>query len=153
MEPFWQRKTLAEMTRKEWESLCDGCGRCCLVKFEDEDTGEIAYTDVSCKLLDTGTCRCSDYKNRAKIVDDCVKLTPANIGKLGWLPTTCAYRVLDEGGELAWWHPLVSGDPETVVTAGISMRDKALNERDIDPMGLINRIKKLKAAKKKPKSA
>ena len=152
MEPFWQRKTLAEMTPREWESLCDGCGRCCLVKFEDEDTGEIAYTDVSCKLLDTGTCRCSDYKNRAKIVDDCVKLTPANIGSLGWLPTTCAYRILDEGGELAWWHPLVSGDPETVVTAGISMRGKALNERDIDPMDLINRIKKLKAAKKKPKS-
>jgi uncharacterized protein len=152
-DPFWTRKTLAEMTRKEWESLCDGCGRCCLVKFEDEETGEIAYTDVSCKLLDTGTCRCSDYKNRAKKVDDCVKLTPKNVGSLAWLPTTCAYRILDEGGDLPWWHPLVSGDPETVATAGISMRGKAVNEMDVRPMELIDRIKKLKAAKKQRMAA
>jgi uncharacterized protein len=150
-DPFWTRKTLPEMTRKEWESLCDGCGRCCLVKFEDEDTGEIAYTDVSCKLLDTGTCRCTDYRNRAKKVDDCVKLTPKNVGSLAWLPATCAYRILDEGGELPWWHPLVSGDPETVATAGISMRGKAVNEADVRPMDLIDRIKKLKSAKKPPR--
>ena len=152
-EPFWKLKTLGEMTPKQWESLCDGCGRCCLVKFEDEDTGEIAYTDVSCKLLNTGTCRCSDYRNRAKIVDDCVKLTPANVGTLSWLPATCAYRILDEGGDLPWWHPLVSGDPATVVTAGISMRGKALSEAEIAPMDLINRIKKLKAAKKPPRQS
>jgi uncharacterized protein len=150
MEPFWQRKPLAAMTPREWESLCDGCGRCCLVKFEDEDTGEIAYTDVSCKLLDTGSCRCSDYRNRAKIVDDCVKLTPANVGDLAWLPTTCAYRILDEGGDLPWWHPLVSGDPETVVTAGVSMRGRAVSERDVAPDAVVRRIRKLKPAKRRP---
>jgi uncharacterized cysteine cluster protein YcgN (CxxCxxCC family) len=143
---FWKTKTLAEMTRKEWESLCDGCGRCCLVKLEDEDTGKIHFTDVACHLFDGQTCRCKDYRHRTKLVPDCVRLTAKNIGELGWLPKTCAYRLLDEGKELYWWHPLVSGDPETVVKAGISMRGKTVSETGVHPMDLINRIKKLKTA-------
>ena len=118
-KPFWKTKTLAEMTRPEWESLCDGCGRCCLNKLEDEDTGEYLYTRAACKLLDIESCQCSDYKNRSKRVPDCVTLTPANVPELGWLPSSCAYRRLNDGRGLAWWHPLVSGDPETVKQAGI----------------------------------
>ncbi len=107
--PFWKTKTLTEMSRDEWESLCDGCGRCCLNKLEDEDTGKFLYTRAACKLLDVKTCRCTDYPNRAARVPDCVTLTPENVGELGWLPQTCAYRLLDEGKSLPWWHPLVSG--------------------------------------------
>lgn len=141
---FWKEKKLAQMTAAEWESLCDGCGRCCLVKLEDEDTGQIHFTDVACLLFDGSTCRCGDYKNRTKKVSDCVKLTPQNVGELNWLPHTCAYRQLAEGRPLEWWHPLVSGDRETVVQAGISMRGKTISESDVHPMDLINRIKRLK---------
>jgi len=126
--PFWKEKRLDQMSRAEWESLCDGCARCCLIKLEDEDTGEIAYTELCCTLLDQGACRCSDYPNRSTRVPDCVTLTPGNVGELGWMPSTCAYRVLAEGGELAWWHPLVSGDPETVHRAGISVRGRCIPE-------------------------
>lgn len=126
--PFWQRKTLEEMTQKEWESICDGCGRCCLVKLEDADTGDIAHTTIACRLFDDSTCRCSDYKNRNKIVSDCYVLTPKLVGDLDWLPGTCAYRMLDEGKDLAWWHPLVSGSPQTVHEAGISVRGSTINE-------------------------
>ena len=121
--PFWKTKPLGEMNRAEWESLCDGCGRCCLNKLEDEDTGEFAYTRAACKLLDLKTCRCADYANRQAKVPDCVALTPENVGSLGWLPKTCAYRLLDEGKPLQWWHPLVSGNPETVKEAGIAVGD------------------------------
>ena len=93
--PFWKTKTLTDMSRDEWESLCDGCGRCCLNKLEDEDTGKFLYTRAACKLLDVKTCRCTDYPNRAARVPDCVTLTPENVGELGWLPQTCAYRLLD----------------------------------------------------------
>ncbi len=127
-EPFWRHKTLAEMTRREWESLCDGCGKCCLLKVEYEDTGEVHATSVSCRLLDRDTCRCSDYPNRKRHVPDCILLTPDMVGNLSWLPSTCAYRVLSEGGDLAWWHPLVSGDPETVHEAGISIRQRTISE-------------------------
>ncbi|WP_373503894.1 YcgN family cysteine cluster protein [Aestuariivirga sp.] len=120
--PFWKTKPLAAMTREEWESLCDGCGRCCLNKLEDEDTGDFLYTRAACRLLDLKTCRCSDYANRQSIVSDCVALTPENVGTLGWLPRTCAYRLLDEGKPLQWWHPLVSGRKETVDEAGISVK-------------------------------
>jgi len=120
--PFWQRKALDQMTEAEWESLCDGCGRCCLNKLEEDDTGRVYYTDVGCRLLDGHACRCRDYENRSAEVDDCVRLTAANVGKLGWLPPTCAYRLLAQGRDLYWWHPLVSGDPETVHAAGISVR-------------------------------
>jgi len=128
-KPFWRRKTLAHMTKKEWESLCDGCGRCCLNKIEEETSGRIYYTDVGCTLLDGQTCRCKDYPNRSEQVSDCVRLTPANLDELKWLPPTCAYRLVNEGRDLYWWHPLVSGDPETVHAAGVSVRGKvALSE-------------------------
>ncbi|MBL8585300.1 MAG: YcgN family cysteine cluster protein [Bradyrhizobiaceae bacterium] len=122
--PFWKRKTLAQMSKAEWESLCDGCGRCCLNKIEYEDTGEIAYTDVGCRLLDGETCRCRDYPNRNARVKNCDRLTARNISRLNWLPSTCGYRLVDEGRDLYWWHPLVSGDPETVHAAGISVRGR-----------------------------
>ena len=128
-EPYWRTKTLEEMTREEWEALCDGCARCCLLKLEDADTGEIAYTDIACRLLDSGTCRCTRYRQRLRLVPDCVDLTPERVRKLGWLPSTCAYRLLAEGRDLAWWHPLVSGDPETVHRAGISVRGRVVPER------------------------
>ena len=126
--PFWKRKRLDQMSDAEWESLCDGCARCCLLKLEDEDTGEIAFTEVACALLDQETCRCTDYRNRSRRVPDCVRLTPDNVGALRWMPSTCAYRVLAEGGELAWWHPLVSGDPNTVFEAGIAVRGRCISE-------------------------
>ncbi len=127
-EPFWRRKTLAEMTRSEWESLCDGCAKCCLDKLEDEDTGEIRYTEVACRLLDLGTCRCTDYANRKRFVPDCVILTARRVDRLAWLPSTCAYRLLSEGKDLEWWHPLVSGDPETVHRAGVWVRGREVPE-------------------------
>lgn len=130
--PFWQTKRLEQMTVQEWESLCDGCGLCCLVRFEDEDTGEIIPTRVSCRLFDDKLCRCSDYENRKKHVPDCIKLTPHNIEALEWMPKSCAYRRLYEGRDLAAWHPLISGDPESVHRAGVSVRGQTLNERDLD---------------------
>ncbi|CAA7612405.1 conserved hypothetical protein [Candidatus Terasakiella magnetica] len=130
--PFWRSKPLSAMTRAEWESLCDGCGRCCLHKLEDEDTGQVHYTEVACLLLDIGSCACSDYPNRRKHVPDCVQLTPEMIPKLTWLPSTCAYRLLWEGKTLAWWHPLVSGDPDAVHRAGISVRGRVITESRAD---------------------
>ena len=127
--PYWRTKTLEEMTRAEWEALCDGCARCCLIKLEDDDTGEIAYTDIACRLLDIGTCRCTRYRRRLRLVPQCVELTPEEVRKFDWLPSTCAYRLVAEGRDLAWWHPLVSGDPETVHKAGISVRGRVVPER------------------------
>ena len=123
-EPFWKNRSLFELTSEEWESLCDGCGKCCLSKLEEEDTGEIYWTSVACRLLDCESCRCSDYANRQARVSDCISLTPETVGTLAWLPSTCAYRLIYEGRDLFWWHPLVSGDPETVHEAGISMRGR-----------------------------
>jgi len=130
--PFWEEKTLAEMTPAEWESLCDGCGRCCLVKLEDEDTGTIITSDVHCQLLDGDTCRCSDYRNRQKKVADCIKLTPENVTTIAWIPKTCAYRRLAEGKGLAWWHPLIAGDAETIVDVGVSVRGRTVNELTVE---------------------
>jgi uncharacterized cysteine cluster protein YcgN (CxxCxxCC family) len=150
-EAFWKTKSLAEMTRAEWESLCDGCGRCCLNKLEDEDTGEFHYTRAACKLLDLKTCQCTDYPNRQKKVHDCVALTPQNVGELGWLPESCAYRRLNEGLGLPWWHPLVSGDPDTVREAGISVAGEAYSEKGISVDELVEHLWKLpKAKRKKP---
>ncbi|MEK9672402.1 MAG: YcgN family cysteine cluster protein [Rhodospirillaceae bacterium] len=132
--PFWKLKSLREMNREEWECLCDGCGRCCLNKLEHELTGEILYTDVACRLLDPDTCRCANYENRKRFVPECQTLTPRLVDKLGWLPSTCAYRLLSEGQELYWWHPLVSGDPETVHYAGISVRGRVVSERDTNDL-------------------
>lgn len=120
---FW-RKPLREFSEAEWEALCDGCGRCCLVKLEDEDTGELHFTSVGCRLLDRKTGRCGDYAARRTHVPDCVKLEPAKVPELAWLPPTCAYRLVDEGKDLMWWHPLVSGSAETVHEAGVSVRGR-----------------------------
>lgn len=142
-QPFWKTKSLDAMSVEEWESLCDGCGRCCLVKLEDEDTGEIAYTDVGCKLLDGDTCRCRDYPGRQAQVPECVKLTPRAVDSLSWLPPTCAYLLVGEGRDLPWWHPLVSGSPETVHEAGVSVRGRVFaNEDDVGLLDLLERIAK-----------
>ncbi len=127
--PFWKAKRLDEMTHEEWESLCDGCAKCCLAKLEDEESGEIAYTNVACRLLDLGTCRCSNYAERDRYVPDCITLTPENVSQLRWMPSTCAYRLLAEGRDLPSWHPLVSGDPTTVHRVGVSVRGRAVPER------------------------
>ena len=127
---FWQTKKLAQMSQAEWESLCDGCGRCCLVKLEDEETGDIALTDIACRLLDNQRCKCKQYDIRHEIVADCVRLTPQNISQLKWMPKSCAYRLLAEGKDLAWWHPLISGNKETVHQAGISTQGKTVSEDD-----------------------
>jgi hypothetical protein len=123
-ELFWKTKTLEQMSAPEWESLCDGCARCCLEKLECEDTGRIYFTHISCRMLDAASCGCKDYTNRAKHVADCVRLTPANVRTLSWLPSSCAYRLVAEGRDLYWWHPLLSGDPNTVHEAGVSVRGR-----------------------------
>jgi hypothetical protein len=130
-EPFWKRKPLSEMSSQEWESLCDGCGRCCLIKLEDIDSGELAHTDVACRLLDCQTCRCTSYANRHELVADCVTFTAASIAELEWMPPTCAYRLVAAGRDLYWWHPLVSGDPDLVHEAGISVRGRAVSESGV----------------------
>lgn len=130
-KPFWQTKRLDQMTREEWESLCDGCGLCCLIRFEDEDTGEVFPTRVHCKLFDSQLCSCTDYANRKEHVPDCIKLTPWNIQALAWMPKSCGYRRIHEGRGLADWHPLVSGDPETVHAAGVSIRGQTISEEEL----------------------
>jgi uncharacterized protein len=156
--PFWHRKSLSEMTDSEWESLCDGCGRCCLVKLEDaDDSARTYFTDVGCRLLDGHSCRCRDYPNRTAKVKDCVRLTPRNINRIVWLPPTCAYRLLADGRDLYWWHPLVSGDPESVHQAGISVRGRVgASEDEVRDDELEDRIvswplRLPKAARKPPR--
>ena len=127
-KPFWERKTLSQMTAPEWESLCDGCALCCMHKIEDEDSGEVFFTDIACKLLDTKTCRCTDYGSRSRLVKACLVLAPDKPQVFRWLPGTCAYRRLADGDGLPDWHPLITGDPESVHRAGISMRGKAISE-------------------------
>jgi hypothetical protein len=126
--PFWQNKTLSEMSAIEWESLCDGCAKCCLHKIEDEDNGEIFYTDVACNQLNLDSCQCKNFSKRTDLVDDCIELTKEKLASLKWLPQSCAYRLLGEGKELHWWHPLVSGDPNSVHTAGISVKGRCVPE-------------------------
>lgn len=129
---FWERKKLQQMTRAEWEALCDGCGKCCLNKLEDEDTGEVALTRVACRLLDDATCRCAHYETRHQFVPDCIVLNAGNIpDNLYWMPDTCAYKLLYTGQPLHDWHPLISGRPESVHEAGVSMKDRTVSEFDV----------------------
>jgi uncharacterized cysteine cluster protein YcgN (CxxCxxCC family) len=140
-DPFWRTTSLEAMDSEQWESLCDGCGRCCLVKLQDEDTDAILATDIGCRLFDAGTCRCKDYENRSSKVPDCVTLTPHDVRTLPWLPPTCAYRLVAEGRDLPWWHPLVSGDPETVVEAGVAVRGRVFaSEDDVSEEDVPDRI-------------
>lgn len=130
---FWENHELENITRAEWEALCDGCGRCCLLKLEDADTGLVHYTNVGCRLLDDNTCRCGQYALRRQMVPGCVVITPENLEEIAdWMPGNCAYRLLYEGRKLPLWHPLISGNPDSVHVAGISMRGKTLAEYDID---------------------
>ncbi|QRG08843.1 YcgN family cysteine cluster protein [Xanthobacter dioxanivorans] len=139
--PFWRTTPLAAMSAAQWESLCDGCGRCCLVKLEDEETEAIAYTDVACRLFDAGTCRCTDYENRSEQVSDCVRLTPETVEDIGWLPPTCAYRLVRDGEDLPFWHPLVSGDPASVAAAGVAVTGKVAGlETQFGLFELVDRI-------------
>lgn len=132
-KPFWEKIPLEDLSKAQWESLCDGCGRCCLLKLEDADTGEVEFTNVSCRLLDGETARCSQYALRKQMVKDCVFLTPENIDRHAyWMPETCAYRLLFEGKPLYDWHPLVSGDPNSVHDAGMSMQGRIVPEYEID---------------------
>lgn len=129
---FWEKKPLSRMTRAEWEALCDGCGKCCLNKLEDEDTGEVVLTRIACRLFDDATCRCAQYDIRHQFVPECIVLEPGNLDKnLYWMPETCAYKLLHRGQPLFDWHPLISGDPESVHRAGVSMKDATLPEFDI----------------------
>ena len=130
---FWERP-LADLNRAEWEALCDGCGRCCTHKIEDADTGEIEHTNVACKLLDTGTAQCSNYRNRKAFVPDCLRLTLAIVEDVPWLPTTCAYRRRAEGRKLPDWHYLISGDREDVVRAGVSVSGRVVSENEAGPL-------------------
>ena len=129
-DAYWKRKSLSEMTNDEWEGLCDGCALCCMHKLEDEQTGEVYYTDVACRLLDLDTCRCVDYAKRAKQVAECFVLSVDEPEMFAWLPATCAYRRLANGEELPEWHPLITGDPESVHDAGISVKGKAVSENE-----------------------
>ena len=131
-KPFWQTVKLADMTAAQWEAVCDGCAKCCLVKLQDEDSGEIVFTDIVCNLLDQQTCRCTHYQERTKLVPDCVKLTKDNLDKIDFMPPSCAYRLLHEGKDLPQWHPLVSGSADSVVEAGMSVKGRVIAEMAFD---------------------
>lgn len=132
MERFWETKLLAEMTSVEWESLCDNCGKCCLIKLEDEDSGEIVFTSAVCDLIDLDTCRCTRYSERCTLVPECIDLKQHDFATYRWLPTTCAYRLLTDGKPLPDWHPLLSGNPESVKDAGVSISSYAIKESQVD---------------------
>ena len=131
---FWETKTLAEMTSEQWESLCDGCGQCCLHKLEDEDTGELAFTSVCCDLIDLDTCRCTRYSERCTLVPECLDLKQHDFAEYNWLPATCAYRLLTDGKPLPEWHPLITGNPDSVKQAGASISSYATKESQVDDL-------------------
>ncbi|WP_302138958.1 YcgN family cysteine cluster protein [Halomonas alkalicola] len=130
-ERFWEQYPLEELTAEEWEALCDGCGQCCLLKFQDDESGELAVLNLACELLDLHSCRCSDYEHRLERLPECTRLTPELIDQFRWLPHSCAYRRVAEGRKLARWHPLLSGDPERVHRKGISVRSFAVTSRGV----------------------
>ena len=132
--PFWKAKRLDELSHDEWEQLCDGCGKCCLEKLEDADTGEISYTEVACRLLDIRRCRCTRYAERRRFVPNCEQLDPTNIHRFNWLPSSCAYRLLANGQDLPWWHHLVSGERDLVHRVGASVRGRAVPESRAGPL-------------------
>ena len=140
MAEWWQAKALAELDPQEWEALCDGCAKCCLHKLEDEDDGEVFYTRVRCRYLNEKSCRCSDYPNRSVLVPNCIRLEPGNVRELDWLPSTCAYRLRAAGEPLADWHPLVSGDADSVHRAGISIRGRSISDEYVHPDGFEEHI-------------
>ncbi|MDD9720090.1 YcgN family cysteine cluster protein [Sulfitobacter sp. PR48] len=129
---FWETTPLTKMTPREWEALCDGCGKCCLNKLEDEDTEEVALTRVACRLLDDATCRCAHYENRHEFVPDCIVLRPDNLDTHAyWMPQTCAYRLLWQGKPLPDWHPLITGTAQSVHDAGVSVQGRTVSEFDV----------------------
>ena len=138
--PFWKAKAMTELSTEEWESLCDGCGKCCLIRLEDDETGETYTTDVHCRLFDNGTCRCSDYERRKAKVPDCVILKPSGIAELKWMPRTCAYRVVSEGRDLPEWHHFKSGSAQTIHDAGMSVQGSTVSEVGLSEDELIARI-------------
>lgn len=133
-EPFWKTKTLEQLSPKEWESLCDCCAKCCLEKLEDEDTGEILYTNVACRLLDIDSCTCSNYPERQRFVYSCIRLTSKKVRELPWLPSTCAYRLVAEGKDLPHWHPLITGDKESTKKSGQSCHGRIISERIVQDL-------------------
>lgn len=139
-QAFWQTTPLAEMTREQWESLCDGCGQCCLHKLEDEESEEVFYTDIACEFLNLKTCQCSDYVNRKNIEPNCMVLTPELVSRCDWLPASCAYRLLEEGKPLEQWHPLLSGKSTSVHESGVSIAGVALSAKYIHPDDYEERI-------------
>jgi len=139
-DEFWKRKSLAEMSRREWDSLCDGCALCCLQKLEDENSGDVYFTDIACRLLDTQSCRCSDYASRASKVASCLVLSVDEPEAFHWLPGSCAYRRLAEGKDLPSWHPLLTGDPESVHDAGVSIRGKSVSENETKQWTVLRKL-------------
>jgi uncharacterized cysteine cluster protein YcgN (CxxCxxCC family) len=130
---YWEKKPLKKLNNAEWEALCDGCGKCCLNKLEDEDSGDVALTSVACRLLDDATCRCAHYETRHRFVPDCIVLKPSNIDShIYWMPQTCAYRLLHQGQPLPDWHPLISGTPDSVHAAGVSVQGRTVSEFDVN---------------------
>ncbi|MEO1120618.1 MAG: YcgN family cysteine cluster protein [Pseudomonadota bacterium] len=142
LEPgFWRKKPLDELSSEEWESLCDGCGKCCLLKLEDDETDRVWYTDVSCRLFDPETCRCENYQLRKQLVPQCVVLTPESVMETkNWMPRTCAYRLVAEGYDLYPWHPLISGDPNSVHLAGVSVQGWPTPEYEVAEDELVDRV-------------
>jgi len=137
---FWEIKKLEQMTDQEWESLCDGCARCCLLKLEDEDTGALFFTNVSCHLLDIENCNCKDYPNRKLLVPECLQVRRMPISEYQWLPKTCAYRLVSQGQPLPEWHPLISGDQQSVQQVGVTVESFAVSEDYIHPQQLQDHI-------------